>query len=69
MRVIKEGSQKVTRESLEFFKEHFLELRGVKYVILYDAEREWAICRSRELYHQYVIIVGETAQLWMSGLT
>ena len=69
MRIIKEGSLKATRESLEFFKEHHFELGEIKYLILYYAEQEWAICRNPDLYHQYVIIVGETAQLWMSGLT
>ena len=67
MRVIKEGRLKSTRDSLMFFKDHFRELGKVKYIILYYAEREWLI--NRKFYHQYVIIIGEDAQLWMSGLT
>ena len=69
MRIIKQGPGKSTKESLRFFKDHYLELGEIKYIILYYAEREWAIYRDREIYHQYVIIVGEKAQLWMSGLT
>ncbi len=67
MRVIKEGRLKSTRESLMFFKDHFRELGKVKYIILYYAEREWSI--NKKYYHQYVIVIGERAQLWISGLT
>jgi len=69
MRIIKEGNDNSTEESLQFFKDHYLELGDIKYIILYYAEHEWAIARSREIYHQYLIFVGEKAQLWMSGLT
>jgi len=67
MQIIKSGPLSNTNDSLRFFKEHYEELRKIKYVILYYAEREWLV--NRELYHQYVIIVGEKAQLWISGLT
>ena len=67
MQVIKQGRLKSTRKSLRFFKEHFEKLGKVKYIVLYSAERErrW----NTELYSQYVIVIGENAQLWMSGLT
>ena len=67
MRVIKEGHLKSARESLMFFRDHYQELGKVKYIILYYAEREWLI--NKKYYHQYVIVIGEKAQLWMSGLT
>ena len=67
MRVYKEGPLKSTDESLTFFKGYLLILRKIKYIVLYYAEREWLI--NRELYHQYVIVVGEEAQAWMSGFT
>ena len=67
MRVIKEGHLKSTEDSLMFFKSHSQELGRVKYIILYYAEREWLV--NKKYYHQYVIVIGENAQLWMSGLT
>jgi len=67
MRIIKqEEGDGVTRASLKFFKAHFKELGKVKYVILYYAEDEWVL--NPDLMHQYVIIIGENCQLWMSGL-
>ncbi len=67
-RIIKEEeSSGSTRESLRFFQDHYYELGEVKYFVLYHAEREWLI--NPELYHQYRIVIGEKAQLWMSGLT
>ena len=69
MRIIKEGDGKDTEDSLQFFKDHYLELGEIKYILLYYAEREWSIARSPEIYHQFVIFVGEKTQLWMSGLT
>lgn len=65
MHIIKEGPLKSTAESLRFFKNHYLNLGNIKYVVFYYAEREWLV--NRELFHQYVIVVGEKAQLWMSG--
>ena len=68
MRIIKEEkSSGSTRESLKFFQEHYQELGEVKYIVLYNAEREWLI--NPELYHQYCIVIGEKVQLWMVGLT
>ena len=67
MKIIKEGKLKATQESLEFFKKHFNSIGEVKYIVLYYAEKEWSI--NPNIYHQYVIIIGEYAQLWMSGLT
>ena len=67
MRIIKEGSNGNTRDSLEFFKEHYHELGEVNYIVLYYAEKEW--CINHDLFHQYAIVIGEKAQLWMSGLT
>ena len=67
MRIIKQGRLKSTEDSLMFFREHYQELGEVKYIILYYAEREWLI--NKEYYHQYVIVIGENAQLWMSGLS
>jgi len=69
MRIIKEGDGKSTEESVQFFKDHYGELGQIQYIILYYAEHEWAVARNPEIYHQFVIIVGEEAQLWMSGLT
>lgn len=67
MQIIKQGRLKSTRKSLRFFKEHVEKLGKVKYIVLYSAERErrW----NQELYSQYVIVIGEKAQLWMSGLS
>ena len=67
MQVIKQGRLKSTRKSLGFFKEHFEKLGKVRYIVLYSAERErrWNL----ELYSQYAIVIGENAQLWMSGLS
>ena len=67
MQVIKQGRLKSTRETLRFFKEHFEKLGKVRYIVLYSAEQDrvW----NKELYSQYVIVIGEGAQLWMSGLT
>jgi len=62
----KEGKDNA-RASLEFFNRHFKELGKVKYIILYYAEKEWVL--NHDLMHQYVIIIGDNAQLWMSGLT
>ena len=67
MQVIKQGRLKSTEDSLKFFREHYQELGRVKYIILYFSEREWSI--NKKYYHQYVIVIGENAQLWMSGLT
>ena len=67
MQVIKQGLLKSSRTSLRFFKEHFDKLGKVKHIVLYFAEREWQL--NPELYHQYVIFIGEKAQLWMSDLT
>jgi len=67
MQIIKQSSVKPTRDALRFFKEHFDKVDKVKYIVLYYAEREWLL--NPELFHQYVIIIGENAQLWMSGLT
>ena len=67
MQVYKEGPLKSTDESLRFFKKHLLKLGKIEYIVLYYAEREWLI--NRNLYHQYVIVVGEEAQAWMSGFT
>ena len=67
MQIIKQGSLKSTRDALRFFKEHFDKVDKVKYIVLYFAEREWQL--NPELYHQYAIVIGENAQLWMSGLT
>jgi len=67
VRVIKQGRLTSTEDSLIFFREHYQELGEVKYIILYYAEREWLI--NKKYYHQYVIVIGENAQLWMSGLT
>ena len=68
MRVIKQGRLKSTVDSLMFFRDHYQELGEVKYIILYYAEREWSI-NNNYYYHQYIIVIGEKAQLWMSGLT
>ncbi|GAG84569.1 unnamed protein product [marine sediment metagenome] len=67
MQIIKQGSLKSTRDTLRFFKEHFDKVDKVKYIVLYFAEREWLL--NPDLYHQYAIVIGENAQLWMSGLT
>ena len=67
MRIIKQGRLKSTEDSLMFFRDHYQELGRIKYIILYFAEREWSI--DKKYYHQYVIVIGDTAQLWMSGLT
>ena len=67
MQIIKQGQLKSTRDALRFFKEHFDRVDKVKYIVLYFAEREWQL--NPELYHQYAIVIGENAQLWMSGLT
>jgi hypothetical protein len=66
MQVIKQGPLKSTQEALSFFKEYFDAVDKVKYIVLYFAEREWRL--NPELYHQYAIVIGENAQLWMSGL-
>ncbi len=67
MQVIKQGRLKSTRETLRFFKEHFEKLGKVKYIVFYSAERD--MVWNTELYNHYVIVIGENAQLWMSGLT
>ena len=67
MRVIKQGRLKSTEDSLMFFRDNYQELGEVKYIILYYAEREWSI--NKKYYHQYVIVIGENAQLWLSALT
>ena len=67
MQVIKQGPLKSTRKSLNFFKEHFEKLGDIKYIVFYYAEREWRL--NHDPYHQYVIVIGENVQLWMSGLT
>ena len=67
MRILKEGRSLAPRDSLQFFKEHLTELGKVNYVVLYYAEREWLL--NPDLYHQYTIIIGQKAQLWISGLT
>ena len=67
MRIFKEGKLKSTYQSLAFFREHLKFIGQVRYIILYYAEREWSI--NPDLYHQYVIIIGEKAQIWLSGLT
>jgi hypothetical protein len=69
IRIIKEGDMTSSRHSLQFFQDYSLELGEIHYIILYYAEREWEAARSPEIYHQYVVIVGEKAQLWMSSLT
>lgn len=67
MKILKEGKLKSPENSLKFFKEHLKELGKVNYVVLYYAEKEWAI--NSGLYHQYVIIISDYTQLWLSGLT
>ncbi len=67
VQIIKEGRLKSKESSLMFFKDHYQELGKVKYIVLYYAEQEWLI--NPEFYHQYFIVIGEKAQLWMSGLT
>ena len=67
MQIIKQGQSESTRGALRFFKENFYKVDKVKYIVLYFAEREWQL--NPELYHQYAIVVGEKAQLWISGLT
>ena len=69
MRIIEQGPNEDTEASLQLFKDHYLELGEIKYVILYYAEREWSVHRGKGIYHQYVIIIGESTQLWLSGLT
>jgi hypothetical protein len=69
MRIIKEGPGKSCYESVEFFKDHYAELGETKYVILYFAEHEWMVYEDPEIYHQFVIFIGEKAQMWLSGLT
>jgi len=68
MRILKEPKED-TEKALSFFKEHYEELGEIKYIILYYAEEEWAIYHVPEIYHQYVIIIGEKAQIWLAGLT
>lgn len=67
MQIIKQVKLVSTRDSLRFFKEHFEKLDRVKYIVLYSAKREWRL--NPQLYNQYVIVIGENAQLWMSELT
>ena len=67
MRIIKEGRLKASCESIEFFKKYYRSIGKVNYFVLYYSEREWKI--NPDLYHQYVIVIGEYVQLWMSGLT
>ncbi len=67
MQIIKQGRSESTRGALRFFKENFNKTDKVKYIVLYFAEWEWQL--NPELYHQYAIVVGEKAQLWMSSLT
>ena len=67
MQIIKEKPFSSPDESLKFFKDHFLEFGGIRYIVLYYAEREWLLNNS--YYHQYVIVVGNLAQLWLSGLS
>jgi len=71
MKIIKqEKGRGDARDSLRFFKEHYQELGEIKYIVLYYAEREWALDRNNpDLYHQFAIMIGEKAQIWMSGLT
>jgi len=66
MQIIKEKRLRSTSESLKFFKDNLSKLGEIKYLVLYYAEREWVL--NHELYHQYVIVIGEKCQLWMSGL-
>ena len=61
MRIFKEGRLKYTDESIEFFKKYYRSIGKVNYFVLYYAEREWKI--NPDLYHQYVIVIGEYAQL------
>ena len=67
IRIIKEDRSRSTRDSLKFFQDHFNEIGDIKYVILYYAEHQWLL--NHDLFHQYVIFIGEKAQLWLSGLT
>jgi len=67
MKILKEGRSKSPQDSLKFFNDHFKELGKVNYVVLYYAEEEWQL--NPHLYHQYVIIIGEEAHIWISGLT
>jgi len=64
---IKGGKYQPTRASLEFFKKHYGKLGEIKFIVLYYAEREWSL--NPELYHQYVNIIGDKAQVWLSGLS
>ena len=69
MRILKEPREN-TRKALKFFKKHYEEIGEIKYVILYYAEEEWAIYHVHEIiFHQFVIIIGKKAQIWLGGLT
>ena len=67
MKIFKEGRSKSPQDSFKFFSEHFRELERVNFVVLYYAENEWQL--NPLSYHQYVIIIGEEAHIWISGLT
>ena len=67
MKIFTEDREISPRDSIQFFKEHYEELGKVHYVLLYYAEKEWAI--NPNLYHQYVIIIGENTQIRLLGLT
>ncbi|MFW9990214.1 MAG: hypothetical protein ACFFC3_16355 [Candidatus Odinarchaeota archaeon] len=71
MKVFKQKKgDEITRDSVAFFKEHYKELGEINYIVLYLAEREWELNPNNpDLSFQFVIIIGEKAQLWMSGLT
>ena len=43
MKILKECKLKSPEDSLKFFKENLKELGKVNYVVLYYAEKEWAI--------------------------
>ena len=63
MKIIKEGSNGHSWSSLEFYKQHYHKLGDVNYIVLYYAEEEW--CINHDLFHQYVIVIGEKAQIWV----
>ena len=67
IRIIKQGNRGSTIDALTFFRDHHQKLGRVRYIVLYEAEKEWLI--NHDLYHEYIIVIGERVQLWMSGLT
>jgi len=67
MKILKEGQSKSPQDSLKFFSEHIEELGKINYVVLYYGENEWQL--NPHLYRHYVIIIGEEAHIWISGLT